>query len=55
MAFEFAKRGAKASIGFTTGIVAGLTFISSMDDLIYTDLRKNIFMSYKMVTVNGNS
>jgi hypothetical protein len=55
MAYKFAKHSAKATIGFTAGVTTGVTFVSFLDDLIYSDLRKNVFMSYKMVTMTGGS
>jgi hypothetical protein len=55
MAYKFAKSSAKATIGFATGVATGVTFVSFLDDLIYSDLRKNVFMSYKMVSMTGGS
>lgn len=55
MAYQFAKQTAKATVGFGLGVTSGVTFISFLDDLIYSDMRKNIFMSYKMVAGSSGS
>lgn len=55
MAYQFAKQSAKATFGFGLGVASGVSFVSFLDDLIYSDLRKNVFMSYKMVSMTSGS
>jgi len=55
MALNYARKTVKASIGFSAGLATGVALISFLDDMVYNDLRKNIFMSYKMVSLSGDS
>ena len=52
MALQLAKRSAKSTIGFAGGIAVGVTLVSFLDDMLYNDLRKKVFMSYQMVKFN---
>ena len=55
MALNFAYKSAKATIGFSAGIVTGICMISFLDDMIYYDLKKHVFLPYKMVSINSNN
>lgn len=44
----------KTSVKFTTGIGMMTVFVSTMDDVIYANFRKNIILPFQMVTIKGS-
>ena len=50
-----AMHAAATSVKIGTGVALSTIFVATMDDVIYSNFRKNVIMPFSMVTVRGSA
>ena len=48
-------QAAGKTVGFGFGAGVSIVFVATMDDIIYSNFRKNVMMPFHMATVKGAS